>query len=133
MGTSAKKDNCEPRLRRGHRWGYLASVLLSVLLLLLMCETPSLGQESQQEAYREARAWLEFNHHLGGVIVLVLAGLTWLEVGENPSVKVVKLGWPTCLIILGLYNVMLSDRIAWPIDPSGLMRSLSNPEVLQHK
>lgn len=131
MGTSAKKDNCEPRFRRGHRWGYLASVLLSVLLLVSV--TPSLGQESQQEAHREARAWLEFNHHLGGVIVLVLAGLTWLEVRENPPIKVVRLGWPTCLIIIGLYNVILSDRVAWPIDPSGLMESLSNPEVLQHK
>jgi hypothetical protein len=28
---------------------------------------------------------------------------------------------------------MLSDKFAWPIGPSGLVESLSNPEVLQHK
>jgi copper resistance protein D len=131
MGTSAKNDNREPRCRRRHDWVHLASALFPVLLFV--CAGTSLGQESQQEAHGEARAWLEFNHHVGGLIVLVLAGLTWLEVHENSSVKAVRLGWPSCLILIGLYNVILSDRFAWPIDPSGLVESLSNPEILQHK
>jgi hypothetical protein len=65
--------------------------------------------------------------------VLVLAGLTWLELLGNKPVMAVRLGWPSCLILIGLYNVILSDRFAWPIGPSGLVESLSNPEVLQHK
>jgi copper resistance protein D len=130
METSSKVDSREARFRRGHSGVCLASVLL--LLLFLWLNT-SLGQESQHEAYREARAWLDFNHHLGGVIVLVLAGLTCLELLESGPLKVIRLGWPMCLIVIGFYNVILSDRFAWPIDPSGFMESLSNPEVLQHK
>jgi copper resistance protein D len=131
MGTSSKKDDIDPRFRRGHNGIYLASMLLPVLLFV--CVSALLAQENQHEAHREARAWLEFNHHLGGIIVLILAGLTWLEVLENGSAKVVRLGWPTCLIVIGLYNVILSDRFAWPLDSSGLVESLSNPEILQHK
>jgi hypothetical protein len=93
----------------------------------------AIGQESQQEAHREARAWLEFNHHVGGIVVLVLAGLTWLEMlGIGPTMAV-RLAWPACLILIGLYNMIFSDRFAWPIGPSGLVESLSNPKVLQHK
>ena len=131
MGIAAKKDNREPPSRRCHNWVCLASVLLP--FVLFVCAGPSLGQENQEEAHREARAWLEFNHHIGGLIVLVLAGLTWLELLENSSVKAARLGWPTCLILIGLYNVVLSDRFAWPINTSGLGESLSDPQVLQHK
>ncbi len=128
----------EKRYKREHQswrryliWFHLASALLSILVFLTT--GLALGQEVQQETHHEARAWLEFNHHVGGIVVLVLASLTWLEVlGIRPAV-VVRLCWPSCLILLGLYNVILSDRFAWPIGPSGLVESLSNPEVLQHK
>lgn len=132
MATPEKNDGQEPRAWRGLYGVHLASVLLPALLSLL-CAGTSLGQESQQEVYRETRAWLELNHHVGGIIVLVLAGLTWLEILGSKPVMAVRLGWPACLILIGLYNVILSDRFAWPIGPSGLVESLSNPEVLQHK
>lgn len=131
MATPKKRTNCEYRAGRSRYWFHLASVLLPVLVFL--CAGTAIGQESQQEAHREARVWLEFNHHVGGMVVLVLAGLTWLEVfGIGPAMAV-RLAWPSCLILIGLYNVILSDRFAWPIGPSGLVESLSNPEVLQHK
>ena len=79
------KDNREARFRRGPPSFLFVFVLLPVLLWV--CVSISLGQDSQQEAQREARAWLVFNHHVGGVIVLVLAGLTWLELLDNSSVK----------------------------------------------
>jgi hypothetical protein len=130
MGTPKKRTNQEYRVGKGHHWFYSTSVMLSVLVFLCACT--ALGQESQYEAHREARAWLEFNHHVGGTVVLVLAALTWVEVlGIGPAM--VRLAWPSCLILIGLYNVIFSDRYAWPIGPSGLVESLSNPEVLQHK
>ncbi|HET8580255.1 MAG TPA: hypothetical protein VFL31_04585 [Nitrospiraceae bacterium] len=131
MATPEKKDNREPRSWRGLYRVHLASVLLPVLAIL--CAGTSLGQESQQEAHRAARVWLDFNHHVGGTVVLVLAGLTWLEVLGSSQAMAVRLSWPSCLIFIGLYNVIFSDRFAWPIGPSGLVESLSNPEVLQHK
>jgi copper resistance protein D len=131
MATPKKRTNREYRAGRCHHWLYLASVLFPILLFF--CAGTAIGQESQQEAHREARVWLEFNHHLGGMVVLVLAGLTWLEMlGMGPAMAV-RLAWPSCLILIGLYNVILSDRFAWPIGPSGLVESISNPEVLQHK
>jgi hypothetical protein len=126
-----KTTNRTHRAGRSHHWFHLASVLFSVLLF--WCAGMAIGPESQQEPLREARLWLEFNHHVGGLVVLVLAGLTWLEMlGIGPTMAV-RLAWPSCLILIGLYNVVLSDRFAWPIGPSGLVESLSNPEVLQHK
>lgn len=131
MATPNKRTNREHQAGSCHHWFHLASVLFPVLVFL--CAGTALGQESQQEAHREARVWLEFNHHVGGVIVLVLAGLSWLEVlGIGPTV-VVRLAWPSCLILIGLYNVIFSDKFAWPIGSSGLNEILSNPEVLQHK
>jgi hypothetical protein len=131
MATPKKRINREHRAGKSCHWFYLASVLFPVLVFL--CAGKAIGQEIEQEAHREARAWLEFNHHVGGMVVLLLAGLTWLEaLGIGPA-KAVRLAWPSCLILIGLYNVILSDRFAWPIGPSGLVESLSNPEVLQHK
>lgn len=132
MATLEKKSMREHRSRRRYLdWFYLASAL--VCLLVSLPTGMALGQEVQQEAHHEARAWLEFNHHLGGMVVLVLASLTWLEMLRIRPTVVIRLCWPSCLILIGLYNVILSDRFAWPIGPSGLVESLSNPEVLQHK
>jgi len=132
MATLEKKSKREHRSRRKYLdWFYLASAL--ICLLVSLPTGMALGQDVQQEAHHEARAWLEFNHHLGGMVVLVLAGLTWLEMLEIRPTAVIRLCWPSCLILIGLYNVIFSDRFAWPIGPSGLVKSLSNPEVLQHK
>ena len=108
--------------------------MVAVLFLVLVCSCvgTALGLESRQDAHSEARAWLEFNHHVGGLVVLGLAGLTWLELLEiGPAA--VKLAWPSCLILIGLYNVVLSDRFAWPIGSTGLIETLSHPEMRQHK
>ena len=117
--------------RRYCGWFYFASTLICFLVTLHT--GMALGQEVQQESHDEARAWLEFNHHLGGIVVLVLAGLTWLELLRIRPTVVIRLCWPSCLILIGLYNVILSDRFAWPIGQAGLVESLSDPEVLQHK
>ena len=130
MATPENTDGREPRYQRRLHWAHVASVLASVLLLLFA--GTALGQEGPYEAHHEARVWLEFNHHVGGIVVLVLATLTWLEVLGSHTITV-KLGWPSCLILIGLYNVIFSDKFSWPIGPVGLINSFSNPEVLQHK
>lgn len=131
MATPKEKTDQEYRAGKCHHWFYCATVLFPVLVFL--CAATAIGQEIQEETHREARAWLEFNHHMGGMVVLVLAGLTWLELLWADSAMIVRLAWPSCLILIGLYNMVLSDRFAWPIGPTGLAESLSNPQVLQHK
>mgnify|MGYP001428729728 CR=1 FL=1 len=117
-------------------WGashecHRATALIVVTLSLVPGSV--LGLETRHGLDRDARAWLEFNHHVGGIIVLILAGLTWLELLEVGSAKMIKLSCPACLILIGGYNLIWSDKLAWPIGPSGLMESLSHPDVLQHK
>ena len=112
----------------------LDASLAAVVLIGLFVHAPvALALEHvHQGASPDVRAWLDFNHHLGGLIVLILAGLTWLELlGKAPSVAL--LGWPACLLVIGGYNLIGSDKLAWPIGPWGLLDSLSSPEVLQHK
>ena len=120
-----------PRISRRSCRVHLAPIVLHILLFI--CVSTSLAQESNQEVYRQTRAWLEFNHHVGGIIVLVLAALTGLEVLESNASKLIRLGWPICLIVIGCYNLILSDRLTWPITASEVIESLSNPEIFQHK
>ena len=132
MATLGKNSKREHRSRRRYlNWLSLASAL--ICLLVSLPTGMALGQEVEPESHHETTAWLEFNHHLGGMVVLVLAGLAWLEMLEVRPTAVIRLCWPSCLILIGLYNVILSDKFAWPIGPSGLVDSLSKPEVLQHK
>lgn len=131
MAAPTNRTCPKSRGKRHVQWFHLVSVLFPVLLFL--CGATTIGQENLQEAPREARVWLEFNHHVGGLAVLALAGLTWLELlGIGPA-RMVKFAWPSCLILIGLYNIVLSDRFSWPLGSSGLVESLSNPQILQHK
>lgn len=131
MGDVFEERSIKPRMLGPSHRVSLASTLLPILFLA--CVSTSLAQESNHEVYRQTRAWLEFNHHVGGVIVLVLAAMTGLEVLANSASKALTLGWPICLIIIGFYNVILSDRLTWPIRASELVVSLSDPEIFQHK
>lgn len=107
--------------------------VVAIPLHILLFATSSLAQETNQEVYRQTRAWLEFNHHVGGIVVLILAALTGMEMLQTSVAKVIRLGWPMCLIAVGFYNVVLSDRLPWPIRASELIDSLSRAEILQHK
>lgn len=108
---------------------FLAVTLFCVFLFPIT----GLTQEANPGSLREAKIWLEFNHHVGGIVVFVLAGLTWLELLGRGPVLAATWGWPSCLIFIGMYNLIWSDKFAWPIGPTGLFESLSNPEVFQHK
>jgi hypothetical protein len=115
---------------RLHRFSY-AAALISIFVIVMFAGL-ALGHATHQET-SEANALLEFNHHVGGLIVLVLAVLAWVEVLQGEAAGMVRLGWPSCLILTGSYNLIWSDKFAWPIGPSGLAESLANPQVLQHK
>lgn len=110
-----------------------ARAALVAMVLLLVTTVVGWGQSVPLESLPEERALLVFNHHVGGMVVLILAGLTWLEVLETRRAARLGLLWPCCLILIGLYNTILSDKFAWPIGPRGFWESLSDPEIFQHK
>ncbi len=74
-------------------------------------------------------AWSEYNHHWSGIFVFVIgilallnqAGLRWAR------------HWP--LVFLGLAGFLLvrSDPEVWPLGSIGLLESLRDVEVVQHR
>ncbi len=77
-------------------------------------------------------AYSEFNHHLSGLFVLFMGGLLALDAAGLLGPRWLRL-WPMSLLLLGGYLVVWSDRMAWPIGPLGLLASLSDGEIFQHK
>jgi putative copper resistance protein D len=76
------------------------------------------------------RAWSEYNHHVSGLLVLVMGVLAVLHVsGRAPWAR----HWP--LVLLGLAGFMLvrNDPGAWPLGPQGFWASMTEPSVLQHR
>ena len=76
----------------------------------------------------------EFNHHLAGLLV-VLAGLLILAEGNirerRPAVRLV---WPLCFLLSGLFVLVFSDTELWPFGPQSWQFGLTHhAEVLQHK
>ncbi len=81
----------------------------------------------------EQQAFLVFNHHVGGVFVLIMGVISLLEVLNGARFRRIGFLWPASLLILGDYMVLFSDPAAWPVGPLGFTESLADPMVLQHK
>lgn len=95
----------------------------------------SAPQASQWEGSPEGMAYSEFNHALAGVGV-ILVGLSELRTAIGWQV----LAWsrwllPASLIGAGIFLLIWSDHLAWPIGSWTLAETLSgkDPEMLQHK
>ena len=75
-------------------------------------------------------AWSEYNHHWAGIMVL-LVGLAAL-LDATGRVRVAR-HWPLVFIGLAGFIFLRSDPEAWPLGEIGLLDSLRDPEVVQHK
>jgi putative copper resistance protein D len=95
----------------------------------------SAPQVGQWEGSPEGIAYSEFNHALAGVAV-ILVGLSELRTAMSWQV----LAWsrwllPASLIGAGIFLLIWSDHLAWPIGSWTLAETLSgkDPEMVQHK
>ena len=74
-------------------------------------------------------AWSEYNHHWAGLFVLAIgalalvsqAGLRWAR------------HWPLVFFGLSAFLFLRSDPEVWPLGDIGLIESLRDPEVVQHR
>lgn len=75
-------------------------------------------------------AWSEYNHHWAGLLV-GLVGLAALldSTGRVPLAR----HWPLLFLGLAAFIGIRSDPEAWPLGDIGLVDSLRDPEVVQHK
>jgi putative copper resistance protein D len=74
-------------------------------------------------------AWSEYNHHWAGVLVLIIGMLALIErMGFRPARH-----WPLLFLVLALFLLVRSDPEVWPLGSVGLLESLRDPEVVQHR
>ncbi len=74
-------------------------------------------------------AWSEYNHHWAGLFVLAIgllallnqAGLRWAR------------HWPLVFLGLSAFLLIRSDPEVWPLGQIGLLESLRDAEVVQHR
>jgi putative copper resistance protein D len=75
-------------------------------------------------------AWSEFNHHWAGIFVLAIGLLALLErTGRAPWAG----HWPLLFVGLAIFLFFRSDPEVWPLGDIGLLASLRDPEVVQHR
>ncbi len=100
--------------------------------------SPFGGVHAEAHAHAQARsgteiAYSEFNHRSSGVFLLVIAAVAFWQALRRPR----SLVWPgvaaALWIAFGVYLFIRSDPEAWPWGPLGLIESLRDTEVLQHK
>ena len=80
-------------------------------------------------------AYSEFNHHLAGLIVLLI-GCAELSQSIRPaSLLWLRLLLPIAMLSGSLVLLVWSDHEAWPIGSLGFLQTFSgeDPEILQHK
>jgi putative copper resistance protein D len=90
---------------------------------------------SSWEGSPQGIAYSETNHHLAGILVLLIG---FSELRQALGLQV--LAWtrvllPLSLITAGVFLLIWSDHEAWPIGSLSLAQTLSgqDPEMLQHK
>ena len=75
-------------------------------------------------------AWSEYNHHWSGLIVLAIGLLALAERGGNAHWA---RNWPLLFLFLAGFLFLRSDPETWPLGDIGLIESLRDPEVVQHR
>jgi putative copper resistance protein D len=75
-------------------------------------------------------AWSEYNHHWAGLLVATM-GLAALarRSGRAPWTR----HWPLLFLLLAAFLFLRADGEVWPMGRIGLLESLKDPEVAQHR
>jgi len=89
---------------------------------------PGSGSLPPRNAYDIA--WSEYNHHWAGLLV-TLMGLAALarRSGRAPWAQ----HWPLLFLLLAVFLFLRADPEVWPMGELGLVESLKDPEVAQHR
>jgi len=74
-------------------------------------------------------AWSEYNHHWAGLFVLAIGLLALLNQAGQRWAR----HWPLVFIGLSIFLLLRSDPEVWPLGDIGLIDSLHDPEVVQHR
>ena len=140
------------------RWSPLLTILLCrIALIALLTAAPAMAQHSapfphdsphvghggqdragSDEAWEGSAkgiAYSERNHHLAGLMVLLMGLAELSHVMRLPSLRWARLLLPSAMLFAGLFVMIWSDHEAWPIGPLSFTDTFwgSDYEILQHK
>ena len=92
-------------------------------------------QAGQWEGSPEGIAYSEFNHALAGIGVILVGVSEWQTAMSWQTFMWIRWLLPGSLIGSGIFLLIWSDHLAWPIGSWTLAETLSgkDPEMLQHK
>lgn len=92
-------------------------------------------QAGQWEGSPEGIAYSEFNHALAGIGVILVGVSEWQSAMGWQTFMWIRWLLPGSLIGSGIFLLIWSDHLAWPIGSWTLAETLSgkDPEMLQHK
>ncbi|TDX64881.1 putative copper resistance protein D [Methylosinus sp. sav-2] len=76
-------------------------------------------------------AWSEYNHHIAGLFVAAMGLLALLEHWRRLSP--VARHWPMLMLGLAGFLFLRADEAVWPLGQLGLIESLRDPEIAQHR
>jgi len=87
------------------------------------------------EGSAEGIAYSEFNHHLAGVLVLLMGLAELAQASRLPSLGWLKVLLHLSMLIAGLFLLIWSDHEAWPIGSLSFSQTYfgEDHEILQHK
>jgi putative copper resistance protein D len=89
------------------------------------------GEEAAPPRNAADIAWSEYNHHWAGLFVLLMGALALAE--HIPLLAPVARHWPLTFLGLALFLFLRADETVWPLGNLGLIESLSDPEIAQHR
>ena len=80
-------------------------------------------------------AFSEFNHHLAGVLVILMGLAELAQAGRLPPIGWVKVLLPVSRLFTGHFRLIWSDHEAWPIGSLSVVQTYfgSDHQILQHK
>ena len=76
------------------------------------------------------RAWSEFNHHVSGILVLIMGVLAILHASGHARWA---RHWPLVFLALAVFMMVRSDPGSWPLGPEGFWEGWLIATVLQHR
>ena len=88
-----------------------------------------------REGSVEGIAFSEFNHHVAGVLVMLMGLAELAQGGRLPPIGWVKVLLPVSRLFTGHFRLIWSDHEAWPIGSFSVVQTYfgSDHQILQHK
>lgn len=77
-------------------------------------------------------AWSEYNHHWAGLFVLAMGVMALLERMSRRLAPIMR-HWPLVFLGLAGFLFLRADEAVWPLGRLGVMESLRDPEIAQHR